>query len=385
MMTEQDNEQFKNGQRGDKDSQKDPVSSQQKNCCQKQGLTYSQAGVDIDQADELVSRIKGKIRETHTSGVIGELGGFGGLFAPDFSGFEEPVLVSGTDGVGTKLKIAQEMGIHDSIGIDLVAMCVNDILAQGARPLFFLDYLASGELEVAVNEEIISGIVAGCKQSDMALIGGETAEMPGFYAPGEYDAAGFAVGIADRKRLITGQDIEAGDLLLGLPSSGVHSNGFSLIRYLLQESCELSLKDTFVAEDRSEEKTLGQELLTPTRIYVKAVLPLLREFAVRGISHITGGGLLENIPRILSEGLEARLDLKSWPCPQIFKFIQEEGRVAVREMYRTFNMGIGLVLVVKPEEAEQIIDNLQSREEDVYQIGTVEKGVSGVVLGGESN
>lgn len=349
------------------------------------GLTYSQAGVDIDSADELVSRIKGKIRETHSEGVIGDLGGFGGLFAPDFADFEEPVLVSGTDGVGTKLKIAQKLGVHNTIGIDLVAMCVNDILAQGARPLFFLDYLACGQLDVAVNEEIITGIVEGCKQAEMALIGGETAEMPGFYPRGEYDAAGFAVGIVERERIVTGQAIEEGDLLLGLPASGVHSNGFSLIRYLLDKRSDLSLSDNFTAGNSSSHTTLGQQLLEPTRIYVQAVLPLLERFSIKGISHITGGGLLENIPRVLPEGLQVRLDTQSWPCLPIFKFIQREGSVVSKEMYRTFNMGIGLVLVVKPEEKEAIITNLQKRGEDVYQIGIVEQGSAGVVLGGESD
>ncbi|MFW5985197.1 MAG: phosphoribosylformylglycinamidine cyclo-ligase [Halanaerobiaceae bacterium] len=342
----------------------------------KEGLTYSDSGVDIDKADHLVSRITDKVRETYTDGVVGDLGGFGGLFAPDFDKYEDPILVAGTDGVGTKLKIAQKLGIHDSIGIDLVAMCVNDILAQGAEPLFFLDYLACGSLDVEVNEDIITGIVEGCKQSRAALIGGETAEMPGFYPAGEYDAAGFAVGIVEREKIITGEDIKEGDLLLGLPSSGLHSNGFSLVRYLLDNREEFTLE----SELSDMEGTLGQELLKPTRIYVSAVSPFLEQSVIKGISHITGGGLLENIPRILPDDLQARVYPPRWPRPAIFDFIQQEGQVAREEMYRTFNMGIGLVLVVRPADKEIVIQKLKKQQEEVYNIGVVEQGSGGVIL-----
>ena len=344
------------------------------------GLTYSDSGVDIDRADRLVDRIKDKIAETHTDGVVGGIGGFGGLFAPNFEQYEKPILVAGTDGVGTKLKIAQKMKCHDSIGIDLVAMCVNDILVQGAQPLFFLDYLASGKLDVAVNEAIVAGIVDGCKQAGAALIGGETAEMPGFYPDGEYDVAGFAVGIVDESKVITGEDIRPGDILLGLPSSGVHSNGFSLIRYLLEQQDDLNLNTTL-----SSGKKLGEVLLTPTRIYAKQLLPLFEEPLIKGISHITGGGLLENLPRILPDKLQAQLYPSRWPELEIFNFVQQNGNIAKKEMYRTFNMGIGLVLAVRPQDKELVVQKLREQDEKVYDIGLVEEGSSEVVLAGDSN
>ncbi|MFW6006647.1 MAG: phosphoribosylformylglycinamidine cyclo-ligase [Halanaerobiales bacterium] len=340
------------------------------------GITYSDSGVDIDKGNELVSRIKEKVKETHTSGVIGDLGGFGGLFAPDFKELEEPVLVAGTDGVGTKLKIAQKMGIHDTIGIDLVAMCVNDILAQGAVPLFFLDYMASGKLNLKVSENIVNGIVKGCKQAQTALIGGETAEMPDFYAENEYEVAGFAVGMVDKNKIITGENIKNGDILLGFPSSGVHSNGFSLIRYLINKKDELNLE----MEVSGIEKSLGKELLTPTRIYVKTVLPLINKFNIKGISHITGGGLIENLPRIIPESLQAEIEVNNWPSLPIFDFVQKQGKVKDKEMFKTFNMGIGLVLIISPEEEKSIKQTLKQQGEEVYTIGEVVTGKDEVVL-----
>ena len=341
-----------------------------------EGLTYSDSGVDIDKADKLITGIKDRVKETHTPGVIGDLGGFGGLFAPDFSDYEEPVLVAGTDGVGTKLKIAQKLGIHDSIGIDLVAMCVNDILAQGAAPLFFLDYLACGSLDLEVNQEIVEGIVAGCKQADTALIGGETAEMPGFYPEGKYEVAGFAVGMVDKKQIITGDKIKAGDILLGLPSRGIHSNGFSLIRYVINNKENLAL-DMEVPE---LEENLGKELLKPTRIYVKQVLPLIQEFSIKGISHITGGGLKENLPRIIPSHLQANIDTGTWPVLPIFEFIQKQGNISDYEMFKTFNMGLGMVLVVDPEEEKSIKEKINQRGEEIFTIGQIEKGDKGIII-----
>ncbi|ACL70956.1 phosphoribosylformylglycinamidine cyclo-ligase [Halothermothrix orenii] len=333
----------------------------------KKGITYADSGVNIDKGNEFVDRIKDKVKETHLPGVIGGVGGFGGLFAPDFKQYQKPVLVSGTDGVGTKLKIAQLVNKHDIIGIDLVAMCVNDILAQGAKPLFFLDYMATGQLELETGEEIITGITRGCKQAGVALLGGETAEMPGFYQQGSYDLAGFAVGIVDRKNIITGSKIKAGDQLLGLPSSGIHSNGYSLVRKVLLE------KEGLKVDDRIKELdcTLGEELLKPTRIYVPVVLPLLEKYEVKGIAHITGGGMPENIARIIPDGLQARVNRESWSCPPVFTYIQAKGDIATVEMERTFNMGIGMVLVVSPDILENVMSDIKARGEKVYHIGEI--------------
>ena len=341
-----------------------------------EGVTYSEAGVDIDKANQLITNIKDMVKETHTPGVIGDLGGFGGLFAPDLKNIEQPVLVAGTDGVGTKLKIAQKMGIHQSIGIDLVAMCVNDILVQGAFPLFFLDYLACGELDLQVNEKIIAGIVKGCKQANTALLGGETAEMPDFYPEGEYELAGFAVGMADRKKIITGEKIKAGNIVLGLPSNGVHSNGFSLVRYIIDNNPNLSYNKNIDKFDN----TLGQELLKPTRIYVKSLLPILQEFEIKGLAHITGGGLPDNLDRIIPDGLQARIDTGNWPKLPIFEFIQNKGQVETDEMYKTFNMGIGLVLVVEAEEKKSVKNYFANSGEEIYQIGEVIEGEQSVKL-----
>ena len=331
------------------------------------GISYKDAGVDIDKGEEVVNKIKDEVSATHGPEVLSGLGGFGGLFAPDLSDYNEPVFVSGTDGVGTKLKIAFMSGKHDTIGIDLVAMCVNDILAQGAKPLFFLDYLASGKLDPEEMSEVVTGIARGCKKAGCALIGGETAEMPDFYNPGEYDMAGFTVGLVDRDNIISGKDIKDGDFIIGLGSNGIHSNGFSLVRKVLFDHCDYELD--FKPEDWDH--NLEEELLKPTRIYVKTVLELLAEFEIKGIAHITGGGLLENIPRILADDLVGSLVEKAWFRPKVFDFIKDRGDVAKKEMYRTFNMGIGMVLVVKPEIGEKLLNKATELGEKAYLIGKI--------------
>jgi phosphoribosylformylglycinamidine cyclo-ligase len=322
-------------------------------------LTYRDAGVDIDAGDELVERIKPHVRRTFRPEVIGDLGGFGGLFAVP-RGYTDPVLVSGTDGVGTKLKIAFLTGRHDTVGIDLVAMCVNDIAVSGAEPLFFLDYFASGKLQVGVGEAVVKGIADGCQQAGCALIGGETAELPGFYADGEYDLAGFSVGIVERSRILDGSRIQPGDRVIGLASSGLHSNGYSLARKVLLETLALPLDE--VADD----------LLRPTRIYVKALLAARKAGELRGAAHITGGGLVENPPRILRDGLCMRLDEKSWPRPAIFARIAE--RVDAAEMRRTFNVGIGMVLVVPPSDVEAVRAACEQAGETSFLIGEIVAG-----------
>lgn len=321
--------------------------------------------------NEAVKRMKPAVERTRRPEVLGGLGGFGGLFALDTAKYPDPVLVSGTDGVGTKLRLAFQMERHTTIGQDAVAMCVNDVLVQGAEPLFFLDYLAVGQLNPDQVAEIVSGVAVGCKQAGCALIGGETAEMPGFYPPGEYDIAGFAVGAANRDKLIDGREIKAGDLVLGLESSGLHSNGFSLARKLV-EGYNLAAVLPELGEP------LGEALLRPTRIYVKSILPLLAEGNVLGMAHITGGGLTENIPRILSSGLGLRINKKAWQIPAIFKFLQRLGDVEEAEMFRTFNMGIGFVLIVHPEEGETVIRKLLENGEEAIVIGEVQPG-EGVV------
>ncbi|MEG6617289.1 phosphoribosylformylglycinamidine cyclo-ligase [Peptococcaceae bacterium 1198_IL3148] len=333
-------------------------------------LTYADSGVNIDAGNRAVQLIKNAVKSTHRPGVLADIGGFGGLFALDTAKYQQPVLVSGTDGVGTKLQVANLMGKHDTIGIDAVAMCVNDILVQGAEPLFFLDYLAVGRLQPERVAEIVSGVAAGCRQAKCALIGGETAEMPGFYGEDEYDIAGFAVGVADRSRLLDGSRITAGDVLIGLPSSGLHSNGYSLARKALFEvaGCDVS---TYLPELSA---TVGEELLTPTRIYVKAVLPLLEKFEIKGLAHITGGGITENLPRILPPGLAATVNFGSWPVLEIFKLLQRVGNIEWQEMLRTFNMGIGMIIVVSATEVDQLLNDLQQRGEKAYVIGAVSAG-----------
>lgn len=338
---------------------------------------YKQAGVDIHAGYESVERIKKHVKRTMRPEVLSGLGGFGALFELPIDKYKKPVLVSGTDGVGTKLKLAFAMDRHDTIGIDAVAMCVNDIVVQGAEPLYFLDYLACGKVYPEKIEAIVKGIADGCEQAGCALIGGETAEMPGLYQDGEYDIAGFSVGIVEKEQIIDGSKIEAGDLLIGLPSSGMHSNGFSLIRKILLEQEGLDLEASY-----NETETLGEALLRPTRIYVKPVLELLKKFQVKGMSHITGGGFIENIPRMLPEQCEAEVDVGSWPVPPLFQLLQEKGKISHEDMFSTFNMGIGLVLAVKNEQAIEAIQFLETMGEKAYLIGRVGKGSKGIQLGG---
>ncbi|WP_027339638.1 phosphoribosylformylglycinamidine cyclo-ligase [Halonatronum saccharophilum] len=334
------------------------------------GLSYKDAGVDIKAGEETVDKISKDVKSTFGPEVLTGLGGFGGLFAPDLKGYKEPVLVSGTDGVGTKLKIAFMMDKHDSVGIDLVAMCVNDILAQGAKPLFFLDYLATGKLDPNKAADIVKGITLGCKQADSALIGGETAEMPDFYDAGEYDLAGFVVGIVDKDKVITGQDIKPGDKVIGLASSGIHSNGYSLARKIFFEVGGYKLEDKV----EGLASNLGEELIKPTKVYVKPVLKVLEEYDVKGIAHITGGGIIENIPRVLPEGTKVVVDKSSWEVPDVFKVMQNIGEVEEKEMHRTFNMGIGMTLVVKAEDVDGVMESLKKSGEEAYLIGDVQEG-----------
>ncbi len=335
---------------------------------------YSAAGVDIEAGYEAVRLMKEHVKRTTTKGVLSPIGGFGGLFAPDLCGMEEPVLVSGTDGVGTKLKLAFLMDKHDTVGQDCVAMCVNDIVCSGARPLFFLDYVAVGKNEPEKVAAIVKGVADGCVQSGCALIGGETAEMPGFYPVDEYDLAGFAVGIVDKKKIIDGTKLQEGDVLLGLASSGVHSNGFSLVRKLFNISEEKVLREHIAALGI----TLGEALLAPTRIYVKAILALMEKVEVKAISHITGGGFIENVPRMMQDGMTAVIDTASYPLPPIFSLMQETGNIPAEEMYNTFNMGIGMIVAVGKENAAEARAILEGAGETVYEIGTVEKGDEGV-------
>ena len=341
-------------------------------------MTYRDAGVDIDAGNESVSLIKDAVRATYRSEVMGDLGGFGGLFALNTKDYKEPVLVSGTDGVGTKLRLAFLLNKHDTIGQDAVAMCVNDILVQGAEPLFFLDYLAVGKLEPTQVAEVVTGVARACKESGCALIGGETAEMAGFYPIGEYDIAGFSVGVAERSKLITPARVKAGDVLLGLPSSGVHSNGYSLVRKIVFE------RKGFKGDEYIEElgQTIGEELLTPTRLYPRICLPLIREFDIHGMVHITGGGFYENIPRALPDHMGAEVNGAAWTIPPVFRLLQEWGNVDWTEMYRTFNMGIGMVLIVSSDEANRITAQLNAQNETVYHIGHVTEGAHEVVIKG---
>jgi len=336
---------------------------------------YAAAGVDITAGYESVQRIKKHVESTFTPGVIGGLGGFGGLFMPDLQDMDEPVFVSGTDGVGTKLKIAFLMDKHDTIGIDCVAMCVNDIICSGAKPLFFLDYLALGKNSPSLVEKIVSGVAEGCRISGCALIGGETAEMPGFYKEGEYDIAGFCVGVVDKRKIIDGSDIKAGDAIIGLASSGVHSNGFSLIRKILNVN-----RNTLSVRYDELSCTLGEELLKPTRIYVSAVLKLSRSVRIKGLSHITGGGFYENIPRMLPEGIRASIDTHSFPSLPIFEIIQKKGNISSRDMFNTFNMGLGLAMVVDSADVGTAMCTLTQLGEHPYLIGTCIEGDPGVDL-----
>ena len=343
-----------------------------------QQLTYRDAGVDIDAGNHAVTLMKKHVKSTYRPEVLGDLGGFGGLFALNSGKYKEPVLVSGTDGVGTKLRLAFMLDKHDTIGQDAVAMCVNDILVQGAEPLFFLDYLAVGKLEPEKVAAIVSGVAGACKESGCALIGGETAEMAGFYPDGEYDIAGFAVGIVDKAKIITGANIKPGDILIGLPSTGVHSNGYSLVRKIC-----FDLKG-FKGDEYIEEfgKTIGEELLTPTRLYPKVCMPLTEKFTIHGMVHITGGGFYDNIPRVLPENCGVEVDSTSWERPAVFDKLQEWGNVAWTEMYRTFNMGIGMALVVPANEVEKIQAHLAANNETAYVNGKVVEGKQEVVIKG---
>ena len=323
--------------------------------------------MDIDAGDALVEAIKPLARSTDRPGAFGGLGGFGALFDLKAAGYRDPLLVAGTDGVGTKLKVAIGAGIHDSIGVDLVAMCVNDLVVQGAEPLFFLDYFASGKLDVATGRAVVEGIAKGCRQAGCALVGGETAEMPGMYAGGDYDLAGFAVGAVERDRLLTGAKVAAGDVLLGLASSGIHANGFSLVRRVVERAgLAFGARAPF---DRR--RTLGAALLTPTRIYVKSCLAALKVGGVHALAHITGGGLIENPPRVFADRLAARIDLGAWQVPPVFRWLKDAGGIGLKEMARTFNCGIGMVAIVAAPQAGAIADVFRRAGETVFEIGTM--------------
>ena len=339
--------------------------------------SYAAAGVDVTAGYESVERIKPMVESTYIPGVMGTLGGFGGLFAPNMAGMKKPVLVSGTDGVGTKLRLAQLMNKHDTIGIDCVAMCVNDIICGGATPLFFLDYIACGKNDPARIADIVAGITEGCRQAGCALVGGETAEHPGLMAEDDYDVAGFSVGIVDEEKIIDGKALAAGDTLIGLASTGVHSNGFSLVRKVL----DVEHADLTSPMEELGGKSLGETLLTPTRIYVKAILALLKGgIDVHAISHITGGGFYENVPRMMTEGLTAQIKLDSFPRLPIFDLIEKKGGIPTRDMYNTFNMGIGMILALPAAQAEQTMELLAQAGEQAYVIGSVVDGDAGVEL-----
>jgi phosphoribosylformylglycinamidine cyclo-ligase len=332
-------------------------------------ITYKDAGVDIDTASEFVERIKPSIKTTARKEVISGIGGFGGLFHLNSINYKNPVLVSSTDGVGTKLRIAQLVDKHDTIGIDLVAMSVNDVVVQGAEPLFFLDYLATGKIELEKSVKIIEGITEGCRQSGCTLLGGETAEMPGFYKPGEYDLAGFCVGVVEMEKLINGSTVSVNDRIIGLASSGLHSNGFSLARKVLLEKGKLGVNDKVAGLD----KTIGLEMLEPTRIYVKPLLNLFKSFNIKGLVHITGGGFYDNIPRIIPQACRSVINKGSWPIPPIFDVIREIGNVEEKEMFRVFNMGIGMMIIVAEKESQEVLDRLKMLGEKAYLMGVIEK------------
>ncbi|WP_144460917.1 phosphoribosylformylglycinamidine cyclo-ligase [Siminovitchia fortis] len=333
---------------------------------------YQRAGVNIEAGYEAVEKIKKHVKRTNRTGVMGQLGGFGGAFDLSEMNMKEPVLISGTDGVGTKLMLAFMMDKHDTIGIDCVAMCVNDVVVQGAEPLYFLDYIACGKAVPDKIEQIVKGIADGCEMAGCALIGGETAEMPGMYGEDEYDLAGFTVGACEKSQLINGENINEGDVLIGLASSGIHSNGYSLVRKIFFEENQFSLDESLPELNGP----LGEELLTPTRIYVKQVISALREFEIKGMAHITGGGFIENIPRMLPEGLGAELTEGSWPVLPIFEALKKYGKLETEEMYNIFNMGIGLVLAVDPDDADEAIRFFEKQGDKAYRIGTVINGES---------
>ena len=343
-------------------------------------LTYADAGVSIAAGNALVKAIAPLARSTARPGANAELGGFGGFFDLKAAGYDDPLLVAANDGVGTKLKLAIDMGQHDGVGIDLVAMCVNDLIVQGAEPLFFLDYFASARLDPAVAEAVIAGIAAGCREAGCALIGGETAEMPGMYAPGDYDLAGFCVGAVERASVLTGTRVAPGDVILGLASSGVHSNGFSLVRRLIADNgWKLDRPAVF-----DQEHLLGNLFLTPTRIYVKSLLPVIREGRIGALAHITGGGLLENIPRVLPEGCHATVDADAWPLPRLFAYLQAGGSIEPGELARTFNCGIGMVAIVSANDADGVTTALEAAGETVHRIGRIDAGEMGCTVRGSA-
>lgn len=329
-----------------------------------ESLNYKSAGVDIDAGNKLVERIKPIAEKTRRSGVMSGLGGFGSLFELPLDRYQNPILVSGTDGVGTKLKLALTLGIHDTVGIDLVAMCVNDIVVLGAEPLFFLDYYATGKLDVDTAASVVTGIGKGCELAGAALVGGETAEMPGMYTDGDYDLAGFCVGIVEKKQIVDGSQVKAGDKLIGIASSGPHSNGYSLIRKII-ETGAVSLSDTLAGQ------TIGNALLAPTRIYVKSLLNLLTSVPIHALAHITGGGLTENLPRVLPQGLNATIDLNTWELPEIFKWLQKQGNVSQADMLTTFNCGIGMIVCVAAEDESKTMEILTEQGETVFSIGEI--------------
>ena len=343
-------------------------------------LTYADAGVSIAAGNALVKAIAPLAKATSRPGAAAELGGFGGFFDLKAAGYRDPLLVAANDGVGTKLKLAIALGQHDGVGIDLVAMCANDLIVQGAEPLFFLDYFATGKLDSAVAERVVASIADGCRQAGCALIGGETAEMPGMYAPGDYDLAGFCVGAVERGEALTGGAIAPGDVVLGIASSGVHSNGFSLVRRLIaDQNWKLDRPALF-----DHERLLGQALLEPTRIYVKSLLPLVRAGHIKGLAHITGGGILENIPRVLPDSCHAIINADDWPLPRLFAFLQAGGAMEPGELARTFNCGIGMAVIVAPGQADSVADGLREAGETVHRIGAIESGPRGCTLHGSA-
>lgn len=339
-------------------------------------LTYKDSGVDKEAGYKQVELMKNLIKRTHIPGVLSDIGGFSGMFELDTEKFKRPVLVSGTDGVGTKLKLAFMTDIHHTVGEDCVAMCVNDILCQGAKPLFFLDYIASGKLVPEKMAKIVEGVSNGCLKAKCGLIGGETAEMPGFYSEDEYDMAGFTVGVVDKEKIIDGSNIAEGNIIIGLPSSGLHSNGYSLVRKIVFEKMGYKVDDYI----ESLRATIGEELLKPTRIYVDAVYPLIERYKINGISHITGGGFYENIPRILAENLSAYIEKDKIETPEIFKLLKEWGNIQEEEMYGTFNMGVGMVLIVDESQVADIEKDLRERDEKYYILGSIKRGSREVIL-----
>jgi phosphoribosylformylglycinamidine cyclo-ligase len=343
-------------------------------------LTYADAGVSIDAGNALVKAIGPLARSTARLGANAELGGFGGFFDLKAAGYDDPLLVAANDGVGTKLRLAIDTGRHEGVGIDLVAMCANDLVVQGAEPLFFLDYYATGKLDNDVAEAVVASIAEGCRRAGCALIGGETAEMPGMYAIGDYDLAGFSVGAVERNKVLTGADISPGDLILGLASSGVHSNGFSLVRRIIEQQ-GWDLEKHFPFEDG---RTLADALLEPTRIYVRALLPLVQQRRIKGLAHITGGGLLENIPRVLPDGCHAIVEAARWPFPPIFSLLQEGGRIAPEDMARTFNCGVGMAVIVSADQAGEAATALEDAGETVFEVGRIEEGQRGCTVSGRA-